>query len=150
MYQGLYKDYASHGYLVVALDHHDGSCIYAEAVGYKKRDFYDKEFRTSQCEQRSDEILDLFEEVADLPATVLEEPEAEVNMSELILGGHSFGGITQLLTATRLTKAQLKAVWVFDPWMFPLHEDFSSGKLRISVPTIIISSGSFNQELKGL
>ena len=45
MYQGLYKDFASHGYMVVAMDHLDGSCIYTEKVGYKKRDFYDKEFR---------------------------------------------------------------------------------------------------------
>jgi len=46
MYQGLYKDWACHGYLVVALDHHDRSCIYTkkngEPVPYLKELFYTK------------------------------------------------------------------------------------------------------------
>lgn len=41
-YQALYKDYASHGYMVVAIDHKDGSCVYTEDGNGKKVDYWFK------------------------------------------------------------------------------------------------------------
>jgi len=78
---------------------------------------------------------------------VLEAPLAKVDSTQLILGGHSFGGATVLYTSTRLAKEQLKAVWTFDPWMFPHLDEFASGKLQLHVPTIVISSEYFHPDV---
>ena len=57
-------------------------------------------------------------------AEVLDAPQAKVDPTQLILGGHSFGGATVLYTSTRLSSDKLKAVWTFDPWMFPHFDEF--------------------------
>jgi len=82
----------------------------------------------------------LIAELPDIPNKLFNS--GTVNMNELILGGHSFGGNTALYTATRLST--LKAVWCFDPWMFAFHEEFSKGTLQVNVPTIIITSETFS------
>jgi hypothetical protein len=46
------KDLASHGYLVLAVNHQDGSCSYTETKSgkelfYKKEKFYDKDLRVA-------------------------------------------------------------------------------------------------------
>ena len=52
LYVGLMKDLASHGYLVLAVDHQDGTCSYTSTTSgkelfYKKAPFYDKDLRVS-------------------------------------------------------------------------------------------------------
>lgn len=75
---------------------------------------------------------------------VLKEPNARIDPKETVLAGHSFGGMTTCHAASRLTKHDIKAVWVVDPWLFAFCDEFSSGKLKIDVPTIVISSERFH------
>jgi len=51
-------------------------------------------------------------------------------MKELVLSGHSFGGITAVTTSATL-KTQPKAVVVYDPWFFANCELWQDGKLKI-------------------
>lgn len=61
-YSGLLKDMASHGYIVFALNHMDGTCIYTEDSQGKPGsiefyDYFDKENRKRQIEIRVQEII---------------------------------------------------------------------------------------------
>ena len=67
------------------------------------------------------------------------QSDVKVDMSELILSGHSFGGITAVTTAATLS-SQPKAVVAFDPWFFTNHELFLDGKLRLKCPVQLVSS----------
>ena len=63
----------------------------------------------------------------------LSRSDFKLNMEELVLAGHSFGGITAITTAASL-KEQPKAVFVMDPWFFANHELFQTGKLKLQCP----------------
>lgn len=78
---------------------------------------------------------------------ILQEEDVVIDPRELIIGGHSFGGMTALYTSTRLEKDQLKAVWVFDPWMYPLKKEWASGSIKLKHPTLIINSELFHPDV---
>ena len=51
----------------------------------------------------------------------------KVDMSQLVLSGHSFGGITAVVSAARLPKnTPVKSVQVLDPWFYAYEEEFKS------------------------
>ena len=51
--------------------------------------------------------------------------------SEMILCGHSFGGLTALITAAKLGQ-QCKAVCVMDPYLHAFEAECQSGDLKIT------------------
>jgi pimeloyl-ACP methyl ester carboxylesterase len=59
-----------------------------------------------------------------------ETPNAKVDVSQLVLSGHSFGGITALMTASKLG-SKCKAVCVMDPWFYAFWEEFKNGEVRV-------------------
>jgi predicted alpha/beta hydrolase family esterase len=80
---------------------------------------------------------------------VLKEPTARIDPEQTVLAGHSFGGMTTCHAASQLKRTQIKAVWVVDPWMFAFCDQFSTGKLSIDVPVIVISSERFHPQVGG-
>ena len=73
---------------------------------------------------------------------------AMIDMSKLVLSGHSFGGITAVTTAANLRDdAQPSAVTVYDPWFFPNSEKFVSTELTIKCPIFVASSEYWNQRI---
>ena len=51
----------------------------------------------------------------------------KIDMSELVLGGHSFGSATMTETANQLgDKAQPKALLLMDLWCYPILESIKS------------------------
>ena len=61
--------------------------------------------------------------------------DVKVDMSQLILSGHSFGGITAVVAAARLPDhTPLKAVQVLDPWFYAYENEFKSGELKVRCP----------------
>ena len=45
-----------------------------------------------------------------------------------MLSGHSFGGISAIVSAARLPEnVPLKAVQALDPWLYPYQDEFKSG-----------------------
>ena len=69
MYSLLYREYVSQGYIVFAIDHHDGSCNYTQLEdGTEKyfntsKDFYDHQFRRAGVQTREREVIDLLNEL---------------------------------------------------------------------------------------
>lgn len=74
-YTGLQRDLASHGYLVIAINHADGTCIYTQnsqgqAVPHGRFEYTLKDYRRRQVEQRVDEILSVVTDLTEmLPLT---------------------------------------------------------------------------------
>ena len=107
-YTGLAKDLASHGYLVIMLNHQDGTCMYTETKEGKPMFyqhapvFYTKDLRINQLNIRIDEVIALIQELTDLTSgsKLYEQlfgahsPQIKVDMDELIFSGHSFGAMT--------------------------------------------------------
>lgn len=72
---------------------------------------------------------------------------ATINMDELVLCGHSFGGLTALLTAAKLGPL-CKAVCVMDPFLHAYEEECCSGELYIKhCPIQVINSEHFHPHL---
>ena len=70
-----------------------------------------------------------------------------LDLSRLVLMGHSFGGATALKTATEDNR--VACVAVLDPWIFPLYKEIENETFpRVKVPTIIVNSGHFHDIVK--
>ena len=107
-YSGFARDMASHGYLVILINHQDGTCFYTEKedgtpVFYEKGDYYQKEVRVRQQGVRIEEVTQLINELKE--ESELKEGSSKlvreifgassgvkVDMTHLVLSGHSFGG----------------------------------------------------------
>jgi dienelactone hydrolase len=55
-----------------------------------------------------------------------------MDLTKLVVGGHSFGGITAVSVGHR--DERVKAVFSFDPWTWPKNEDISDHKLKLNIP----------------
>ena len=63
------------------------------------------------------------------------EPNVTIDMKELVLGGHSFGGLTAIATAAALSEEDKpKAVLVLDPSLYALSDQILAGKHAVSCP----------------
>lgn len=105
-------------------------------------------FRQSQADIRVSEVLELAAELTSMKPEFHDDifgsaKDASVDMKELVLSGHSFGGITALLSAVKLGEA-CKACLTMDPWLFAYWQDFKEGKLIVKCPVQIISSEHFH------
>ena len=131
-YTGLARELAAHGYMVILPQHQDGSCTYTKTKEGKEiygkwpapDGWHDKPLRSKQLNIRVSEITALVEEFRNMTPELhlsifgLENADVKIDMNELVLSGHSFGGITAVTTGSPL-KTQPKAVVVYDPWFFP-------------------------------
>ena len=68
-----------------------------------------------------------------------------VDMEELVLMGHSFGGITAMMVAAMCAdNEQPRACLTMDPWLFAHSDDFDSGKFSLKCPMQIVNSEDFH------
>ena len=67
-------------------------------------------------------------------------------MDQLVLSGHSYGGLTSLIASAKAKKAP-KAVVVMDPWMYANCEDFQNGKIQVPCPVQMIHSEKFHPSI---
>lgn len=67
---------------------------------------------------------------------------AQMDISKLIIGGHSFGGLTALQIAEK--DARVRAVFTFDPWIWSRNQDIITNNFKLSVPTIHIITEGFD------
>jgi pimeloyl-ACP methyl ester carboxylesterase len=70
-------------------------------------------------------------------------PGVTLNMSKLIVCGHSFGGITALDTS-RLEPERVATCLTMDPWLFTRHADILENNFNLVQPMIAISSEEFH------
>lgn len=104
-------DLASQGYVVIAPNHQDGSCMYTttakeEEMYLDQKPFYVKDLRRKQVDRRVLEVQSLIKDLRNLTPEFRERilgpvaRDAEIDMDELVVMGHSFGGITAMLVAS--------------------------------------------------
>jgi len=64
-----------------------------------------------------------------------------LNTNKLVAGGHSFGGITAISVAHHDNR--VKAVFSFDPWLFPCLQEIKNEQFKVDQPQIHIVTEGF-------
>lgn len=99
IYATLYMELASCGYFVIALSHNDQSADYTPKAGVYdlETEGYDYKVKNLQVKVRENEVLALCEEIQkeDFMANFGFQGRAKLS-DDLVIMGHSFGGITVL------------------------------------------------------
>lgn len=109
-YSAIHHSMAAHGHLVVALNHQDKSCFYSEdSVGkplmYEVKELYcSLAYRKAQIAIRTDEVKRVIDALVNdnLEKTWFGDEAPRLDMTQLVLAGHSFGGGTMVKTASEL------------------------------------------------
>jgi platelet-activating factor acetylhydrolase len=124
MYTQLCQQIASHGYIVIAMEHEDGSGAYAdtilgETVRYKRPDDspYSRQkvlgFRRPFLQQRVDEVSKLVHSIVHCQDEASPQLQAILKVADFSKGiallGHSFGGATMILAAQEYQKRRQSA-----------------------------------------
>ncbi|XP_076035762.1 platelet-activating factor acetylhydrolase-like [Oratosquilla oratoria] len=155
-------DLASHGYVVIAIEHREGSaaaCTHLQEGGAKKVSPFAGFLGDDQFSQRVEEI---FSTVAYLEALNKGEaknafPEGEVpldlsmfqdklDLSRLVLLGHSYGG-TSVMRALGDQRGRVlfRGGVALDPWMFPVRHNVEETASKLTLPLLCISTWGFNE-----
>ena len=53
----------------------------------------------------------------------------ELDTNNIIMIGHSFGGVSALYTAIKNEEKRIRAVIGIDPWLFPMDEKYLQTKI---------------------
>ena len=165
MYTSLCRSLASLGYVVVALEHEDGSGVYASTVDGKTVEYkrppddtpYSRDtvtrFRGPMLRQRVrevGEVLRVFQPPPNsLSALELEQPDGELakvlrvaDRENISLVGHSFGATTAILAAQLLAEQHYSLLLVAgcDPWAFCLPDDMLEAQAKEGLPLFVTMS----------
>lgn len=132
------RDLASHGYIVFSMDHYDGSCYISKKKNGDTRfwssmePWGEKATMFKKLMQREGEITRLIDDIfeTNMLQDVLDfDAEVQIDLNKLILGGHSFGGLTTLFTANK--EKRVKCVFGFDPFLYPISEELDAGAINL-------------------
>lgn len=66
-----------------------------------------------------------------------------IDLSKLIVSGHSFGGMTALAVAKTEPK-RIKACLTLDPWLYAYSQDILNGTFHLQMPLQIVSTEMFH------
>ncbi|TNV79003.1 hypothetical protein FGO68_gene3562 [Halteria grandinella] len=159
-YSRLLRDLAMWGYLVIALNHQDESCIhtvtstgddiYINLAGTTVHHIEDRPSRTKQLRQREQELIALIDEFSMKETSEggilrrLQLPEwLQLDKEKLTVSGHSFGAKTALRAA--FLDKRVKAALTIDPWMFVHHQDVLDGVFKVDIPHIAVNSQNYQR-----
>ena len=150
---GLYKEFVSHGYIVFALDHMDESCGYTERENgtpvhfARTAESNTHESRFKMIKIRESEISAVIDEISEegfLQNKLGFPDRVRLDMSKLIVSGHSFGGGTTL--GVTAADSRVTASIPSDPWLWPYHKDINA--LVCTTPTFIIRAETWYEWLR--
>lgn len=142
------REMASNGFVIFASDHPE-KIIILPHFNIKDINKYVptiKEVRGSQLERRKETITVILDYVYDLKKMKeLFKRDVPVNYEKLMLGGHSFGGITSIYTS--LLDNRVKGGLIcLDPYIFPMKDEFLSKNVKL--PILAINTESFDGSIK--
>ena len=80
---------------------------------------------------RENEVIALIDQISqpDFLKKTLGFKKAKLDLKNIVVAGHSFGGITALGAAC--ADQRVKAAVSLDPWFFPHHMELNAGKFGI-------------------
>ena len=157
LYTTVCRELASHGYVVFAPDHHDGSNHYTEeedgnpikydlsTTGVKGDAYY--KIMHEKVLVREHEIKELIDEIRDqsYPFGVVGfDGGVYFDLPKLIVAGHSMGGVTALRIGQ--SDARVSCILTLDPWLMPIHKEALAGTFTYKNPDqsmIVINSEKF-------
>lgn len=111
MHSGTCRDFASHGYIVFIMDHKDGTASYCQTASGERpmyydnsRECYDLGFRKEQLAIRTIEVIAFIDQLHEnngktMTAKLGFPSSVSLDLSNLIVSGHSFGGGTVINSA---------------------------------------------------
>jgi len=145
-YSAVCSELSSHGFIVVALEHRDGSAcmtyhlkkeveqeeLIEDWMPFEEMEYEDMTYRQNQLEIRIQECrraLDLLHLLNDgkqidnvlLTTNDLIQFKGILDLTNPVLAGHSFGAATTLRTLAE--DKRFKVGVAFDAWMWPLHKE---------------------------
>ena len=139
-YSGIATEFASQGWIVLMMEHQDGSALVSIDDGkiFPHRPLSNEdsklEFRNHQLNIRVKEVGLL---LSWLKSSSLYDC---IDWDKLVIGGHSFGAATSISSCQ--TIENFKACLILDPWMEPLTFDVVRNPIR-HVPSLVLNSYSF-------
>lgn len=154
-YSGICRELASHGCIVYAFDHTDGSCSYfsdttqdpPKDVYYtdydpKKDEGTAEEYRKKQIANRLKDVDALFKYVNEMEVTAM----PCIDIHNLSYVGHSYGGMTAL-EACHATPDNFKYCVAIDPVFKPRWQQIEENSdFACKVPFMMISNEYFQSE----
>jgi platelet-activating factor acetylhydrolase len=124
-YSALFMEMASCGYCVFSISHNDRSADYTPSVGLYdvSAPIYTYDVKRMQVTIREHEVQSFANEVtkSGFLGTIAPEWSKSSLTDQLVLMGHSFGGITVYGAAKDCRQA--KAIIGIDPWFYPHSKD---------------------------
>jgi len=136
MYSAFCTELASHGFIVVAPEHTDGSACLAvtseQTIPYARRTDADQR---QQLQQRVRELVGCWN---CLPSVRRGKFANSLDLSSCVLVGHSFGGATVLCAGGASPFRGRSSLVLLDPWIGPALSAFHGH----SAPTLAVMTGS--------
>ncbi|KAG7168770.1 Platelet-activating factor acetylhydrolase-like [Homarus americanus] len=124
IYSTVCSELASHGFVVAAVEHRVEECI------------------------RTLDVLEKLNEGKvknELPSNFdLQQLFGRLDMSQPVMTGHSFGGVTAISTLAK--DKRFKIGLALDPWMFPIKDEVDALCPSVTQPLICISTEAFQSD----
>ncbi|XP_066993943.2 platelet-activating factor acetylhydrolase isoform X2 [Anabrus simplex] len=128
-YSILCAELASHGFVVAALEHRDSSACTS---------FY---YKSSEDKEKLKPTWIPFKRVPLGPNHyAAREQQDRLDLSNLTMMGHSFGGATALFTLAK--DSRFKVGVILDGWMFPLKEETDLPD-KVQLPLLFVNTQTF-------
>ena len=147
-YSAFVKEFASNGICVFCLDHPEKIIILPKSQWKDVNQMAPmiKEVRGEQLERRNESVTVLLDYVCnELNVSELFKRTVSIDLEKIMLGGHSFGGVTAIYTALK-DKRVRGGIVCMDPYIFPMKDEFLEKKLNL--PILVINTESFDNTIR--
>ncbi len=155
-YSSLCAEFASHGYVVVAVEHQDSTASVTKGpdgqVQWYQRPTPEQIAKNDNFEMRHAQLLHRRQEVAALldfvrgtarddDGAAIKAVRALADTARVHIAGHSFGGATSIDCAAALTSHNVLSAAALDSWAHPLGD--AERKSSLTIPVLMLNTDLF-------
>lgn len=139
------KDFASQGHIVFSIEHNDETALHYytdqnDSKYFKQIDMRNINKFIQKLGIRTKELDALVSEIQGIAKNQLTQ-DVELDMENLTLVGHGFGGTTAVTMAAKDNR--IKKVLTFDPWLSPIREEIENQTIRMNQSFCAVNSEMF-------